>query len=1132
MNTKQARFLAHYIFISLLLCFALQVWAQQTETPVSAADREAAMKAYYDSRTDWPRSCGFKPYMRHEWDIHQRAFPNGEIPAGALWEAYLERGRMPHAALDETWTPLGPFNHGGRTRVIRFHPDDPTIMFAGSVGGGLFKSIDSGNNWFPITDALPNLAIGSFEIHPLDPDIMFLGTGEGYFNADGIGGVGLFKSTDGGQTWNLTGLNYEYDAQNTAILTIDLDPRDTDILLASTGSGLRRSTDGGATWTMVRTGNVNSLERDPQNPDVLLCSAAYPFGAEGGNVYRSTDNGITWAFSGTGLPASNQIGRMVLAFYPGNSQIVWAGISGTSGYNGCEMIGVFRSTDNGLNWVQMSADGESHYASQGWYDMAIAVKPNNPNIVYSSGLDLYRSWNSGLWWDQQTYWYLEFGNPDFVHADHHEIVFHPNNPNEVWAVTDGGIFQSTDEGANWTEKNQGYNTYQYYAMGNATLDTSLAYGGTQDNGTSEYSGGPDWPMVFGGDGGYCVVDYTDNNTVYVEYQNGNRFRTDDGCANFTSINEGITGSGAWVTPMLLDPFVHNTIYTTTSNGHVWRSPDRGQFGNWEDIGSVGGENQVLAASSILPNLLYLGSGGSVYRFDPDFETWESVSGNLPGSYVTRIVTDPFTPNGVYVTLSGFGSSHIFKSAQGGVVWQDITGNLPHVPFQDLVVDQTEPGTLYAGGDLGVYRSLDGGVLWEVFGEGIPVVRVDDMEMQTVTGKLRVATHGRGMWEIATGSSDLALLYPNGGEILSIGSELEFRWAGLTHAGNVSIDINRSYPSGTWETILPAMPNDGLEPWTVTGPAADNVRFRILHESIAGQSDTTDAETRFAEPLLDLLYPNGGATVLSGSPDTVRFARVLVDEPVMIELNRNYPTGEWGLLQGEVSGDEFRWIVQLPGSEHCRVRITSTIRPELTDMSEADFTLRAPVMTILAPNGGEQLSTGTPFDIHWDAPEHEARVRISLNRSYPDGAWEIINPNAANNGVFSWTTTGPATSTARVRVAAQFDPLQTFTESAANFSILDLDAEEHTVPSEFRIGDAYPNPFNPATQVALELPTRTRVDARVFNHLGQQVALLVDEEMDAGVHRIAFDGSGLSSGTYFIHISTYGETKILKAVLLK
>ncbi|MBU1920437.1 T9SS type A sorting domain-containing protein, partial [bacterium] len=751
----------------------------------------------------------------------------------------------------------------------------------------------------------------------------------------------------------------------------------------------------------------------------------------------------------------------------------------------------------------------------------------------SSGLDLYRSWNSGMFWDQQTHWEYPFGHPDFVHADHHEIVFHPDNPDEVWAVTDGGIFRSTDEGENWTEMNQGYNTYQYYAMGNATLDTMLAYGGTQDNGTSRYNGNPNWNEVFGGDGGYCVVDYTDDDVVYVEYQYGNRYRSDDGGFTFTSINAGIGGTGAWVTPMILDPFEHNTIYTTTTNGGVWESRTRGDFSNWENIGPAGSQNQVMAASPIVPDLLYVGSNSTVYRRDPESGEWSSITGNLPGRTVTRVVPDPFSPDGVYVTVSGFGGGHVYKSTQGGNVWEDISGNLPDAPVQDVIVDLTEPGTLYAGGDLGVYRTLDGGEHWDVYGEGMPVVRVDDMEMQSITGKLRVATHGRGMWEIQTGSSDLALLYPNGGETLATGAGIEFRWAGLTHAGNVGIDINRDYPNGAWETLIPATNNDGAESWTVSGPTTDNARFRIVHGSIAGQSDTTDADTRIAIPMLELIYPNGGETVLTGGFDTLMYNRIMVDEPLRIELNRNYPDGEWEVLQEAIGFlDSYRWMVRLPGGDHCRFRITSTERPELTAMSESDFTIRAPHMTILSPNGGEQVSIESTYEIRWEALEHNGRVRISLNRDYPDGEWEILNANASNSGLLNWNVTGPETEHARVRVAVQLDPLQSYVESTADFEIFTLGAEEASIPSEFSISDAYPNPFNPSTQVRLELPVRTNVDARVFNHLGQQVALLVNDNLEPGSHRITFDASSLSSGTYFIHITALDETKILKAVLLK
>jgi hypothetical protein len=765
--------------------------------------------------------------------------------------------------------------------------------------------------------------------------------------------------------------------------------------------------------------------------------------------------------------------------------------------------------------------------------MAIAVKPDNSATVFSAGLDLWRSTNSGFQWSRRTHWDYNFGHPQYAHADHHEIVFHPENPDELWNVSDGGIFKSTDNGETWQEMSNGYNTFQYYAMGNATLDTALAYAGAQDNGTTRYEGDPDWDAVFGGDGGYCVVDYSDDNTVYVEYQNGNRYRSDDGAQNWDEINPGITGNGAWVTPMVLDPFDHLTIYTTTT-GAVWKSSNQGRFSDWENIGNVGNGNQVLEASHALQGRLYLGGGNSVYRYDESAGEWTNVTGNLPGAYITRVVPDPNDPNTVYVTVSGFGSGHVYKSTQAGTVWQNISGNLPNVPFQDVVVDLTESSTLYAGSDIGVFYTNNGGQSWQIYGDGLPAVRVDDMDMQVVTGTLRIATHGRGMWEIPTGSAALSLLYPNGGETLAIGSTINMRWAGTALGDDVNIQINRDYPSENWSTVFDSTPNDGEEDWIVTGPASDSVRFRILHLTLPTEMDTSNSYTTLAAPGVHVIYPNGGETVLSGSYDTLRFERVLADEPMVIELNRNYPAGVWETLAAsEPHPTEFRWRVELPGGNNCRVRVRSTTRPEITDMSDNDFILRAPVMTLVAPNGGEEWTTGMPQQIQWSAPEHQANVRVLLNRTYPDGAWETIASSTPNDGSQVWTPSPPATSQARIRIAAVFDPLQTYVDSDADFSILALGAgEENTLPAHYAVSEPYPNPFNPSTSITIELPARARVEAAVFNPLGRQVMELVSKEFDAGEHHITFDGSDLSSGTYFIHITAYGETAILKTVLLK
>ncbi len=1123
------------LLLLALLSFTLTGFAQQQVVPFSVTDQLAEWRAYYDQQSTWPRSHGWKPFKRFEWDMLQRSYRDGTIPSGAMWEAFQSVQRMSRSSLDEPWINLGPYNHGGRTRVLRFHPEDPTIMFAGAVGGGMWKSIDAGENWVPLTDHLPNLAVGCFEIDPTNPQVMYLGTGEGYFNGDAVAGIGLLKSVDAGVTWNTTGMSYQY-TQGQAVLCIDIDPLDGNIVLASTGSGLRRSTNGGQSFTTVLQGNINALVRDPVTPSVMLAGAGYPFGSGVNGVYRSEDGGQSWVRSSDGLPPANQIGRVVLDIYRSNTQIVYAGICGTFNYNGSQMIGVFRSVDNGQSWTQMyDPPNEGHYASQGWYDMAIAVKPDQSTVVLSSGLDCYKSNNSGGQFTQKSWWWFEYGNVNFVHADQHEIVFHPENTSEVWIVTDGGIFKSPDVGENWEEMNNGYVTFQYYAMGNATLDTALAYGGTQDNGTSRYDGGQDFQDVFGGDGGYCVVDYTDDNTIYVEYQNGNRFRSDNGGLNFSEINPGIEGTGAWVTPMVLDPFAHNTIYTSTaSNSQVWRSPNQGRNSNWEIVGnSIGGEVQCLEVTPAMEGRIYAGSSSSVFRYDGT-GNWINVTGNLPGQWVTRVVPDPYNPDLVYATVSGFGTGHIWKSITAGTAWTDVSGNLPNVPFQDVVVDRTDPNTLYAGGDIGVFVTNDGGLSWAVFGDGLPAARVDDMDMQASSGKLRVATHGRGMWEIATGSALLAWLYPNGGEYLSPGAQVTFRWSGVVHGGNVRVEINRDYPAGAWQSLFNSTPNDGQETWTVSGPESDHVRFRISHLSIPQQTDTSNADTRIVNPALRLVSPNGGETLLTGVRDTIRFERTLVPEPLIIEINRDYPSGSWEeLLSNVVATDYALWIVQLPGGNNCRLRVRSSEQPALQDESDGNFVLRAPQITVTAPLGGEQIPLGLPFTITWQATEHEDRLRILLNRNYPGGVWEIINSNAANDGSHPWVPQGAPSEHCRIRLVTLLDP-SAYVDSPADFTILGVAVGEDNsaIPVSFRVSEPYPNPFNPLTEFEIELPARVELLVEVFNRLGQQVAVLHDGVLEPGIHHMKFDGSDQASGVYFFRITAGAETVLLKAAMIK
>lgn len=252
---------------------------------------------------------------------------------------------------------------------------------------------------------------------------------------------------------------------------------------------------------------------------------------------------------------------------------------------------------------------------------------------------------------------------------------------------------------------------------------------------------------------------------------------------------------------------------------------------------------------------------------------------------------------------------------------------------------------------------------------------------------------------------------------------------------MTLSVNRDYPGGNWETIAANIANDGAHPWIVTGPTTNHARFRVLHTTDGTLSDTSNADTRIANPGVQVSYPNGGETVFTGVNDTIRFERTHAAGMLTIEINKNYPNGTWEMLADNVTHAEYYvWRVMQPGGENCRLKITSVDEEWLSDESDGDFVMRAPIMTLFAPNGGDTLAVNRDFEITWNADEHDGLIRLMLNRNYPNGTWELISASTDNDGSFMWPVRGNASTTARVRVATVLDPLGTYVESASDFTI--------------------------------------------------------------------------------------------------
>lgn len=1026
-----------YLATSLLpLCNTLRASDAIVESVNTYAQMDSMFRTVFDPLVSPGKGKGWKPFGRMEWLYGQRAFPNGDIPAGARMQAWEEKtsARNVNRTLDENWTAMGPENIAGRMISIAWHPTNTSIIYAGSASGGLWKTTNGGASWSPKTDDLPSLAIGSVVLDPNNADIVYIGTGEGSYNIDAVYGAGILKSTDGGTSWSTTGMSWTL-SQGRAINQIVVHPTNSQILWCATnvwsgGGGVYKSTDGGTAWTRYLSGDAKDLVIHPDSAGVLYAAIGYPWGGSSNGVYKSTDGGLSWTLRSTGLPAATTMGRMELTISPSSPQTIYVGISQTISA-GAGLLGVYRTTDGAANWT-LQASTPNMYSGQGWYNLVCEVHPTNSAIVYSSGLDLYKSTNSGVSWTQKTYWNYSPGHSLYAHADHHALAFKPDDPNTIIAGTDGGLYKSTNGGDTWTGINTGLATYQFYAMCNDYLNGNVAYGGTQDNGTNKYTGTTTWSAVLGGDGAYCNVDFNNSSIIYAGTQRGAHYKSTNGGASFTSIQSGISGSGAWVTPRVMDPTNSSILYTGTTM--VYKTTNGGS--SWSAISSAL-SSQYISTIAVAPSntqVIYVGyeNNGQVWKTVNGGTNWTSCYSGLPYRYITRVAVHPTDPNTVFVTVSGYGTGHVWKSTDGGSTWSNVSTGVPDMPCNSIVIDPNDPNKLYLATDLGVYNSTNGGTSWADYSNGLPNVVVDDIALHPTTGMLRASTHGRGMWQTSTGTPSVTVLTPNGGESWIAGSAQTITWGTGGLGGTVSIAINRDYPGGTWETLAASTANDGSYGWTVTSPTTTTARIRITSVETPAATDVSNANFSITQPVITLNAPNGGQTWTVGTAQTISWTLSGTTGNVVVQLDRNYPSGSWETLT-TTSSSSYSWTVTTPATGNARVKVYLQSNPSVADTSASSFAIVEPTITVTSPNGGESFTPGSLHVIRWTPQNHTGSVKIEINRSYPSGTWVTLAASISVDTLL-WTVDQNATTAARIRVTSNsYAPATDISD--ANFTVL-------------------------------------------------------------------------------------------------
>ena len=712
--------------------------------------------------------------------------------------AFAQNGGAAKSPFEEAFSRLeyrsiGPAIMGGRIADVEGVPGDANVVYVASASGGLWKTINGGVTWKPIFERQGTISIGDIALAPSNPEVVWVGTGESNVRNSVSFGDGVYKSTDGGKTWQHMGLK---DTEH--ISAIAINPQNPDIVyIGALGHafgpneerGVFMTTDGGKTWTRTlyidNQHGVADLELDSTNPNILYAGMwsferkpwTHRSGSEKGGVYKSTDGGRTWNKLTNGLP--KLMGRIGVRVAPSNPNVVYVIVEAKDGT-------LYRSDDRGENFRMVSKNTD--IVSRGFYYTRVRVDPTNENHIFAVASTLYTSVDGGKTFRSIT---------GRTHIDYHALWLDPKNPKRMWHGQDGGIAVTYDGGETWEAV---YNIplgqfYQVHADNRQPFYNVM--GGLQDNGswtgpsrTREPAGimNDDWRMVSFGDGFY-VINNPENPDQYLsESQGANIVATDGVTREQQLVNPWGRGSGGgpaagqkyrfnWNSPIVFSPHEKTAVYL--AGNVVFRSPDFGK--TWEQIspdlttndpeklkdagGPIAIENSTaeyhstiisIAESPVQKGQIWVGTDDGNLQLTTDGgKNWanliKNVSGlgaNSPVSHVEPSRTDAST---TYVAfdrhmLDDF-RPYIFKTSDSGKSWTNISGNLPAKAYVQVIrEDPKNRNLLYAGTELGLFASYNGGKEWIPLNlKNLPNVSVHDILVHPRENDLILATHGRSLW---------------------------------------------------------------------------------------------------------------------------------------------------------------------------------------------------------------------------------------------------------------------------------------------------------------------------------------------------------------------------------------------------
>ncbi|MEZ4919786.1 MAG: T9SS type A sorting domain-containing protein [Saprospiraceae bacterium] len=702
----------------------------------------------------------FVKYQRWKWFWKDRVMPDGSFPdLKTQWvEQQKARAKVASRGNQPQWEEVGPTqNTGGgywgmgRTKHVAFHSEDPYTFFVGAPDGGLWKTEDGGLSYIPLGDELPYLPVSIILTDPSDPDVLYISLGDkfGWWHYN----MGVYKSEDGGVSWNPTGLSWELDDFK-VIYELKMDPNNSQVLVAATNSGLLKSTDGGATWVQKRAGEFTDVKFRPGDSNTLY-AAFYDYWGQS-DVFKSIDGGETWDQITSEPNTNNSIKLAVTMADP-------------------DVLGIRYSQDKKL-FMSSDAGATIEFRSYMPEDFQFYISQINPDIVYCANVVVNQSTNGGANWTQITNWYNNGIQPE-VHADVHDIVVYPYNPEILFFCNDGGVYTYHEPYDIWSDYSNGMGIAQFYRISVSEAGSLKIAAGSQDNGGWLRFSGGNWIHTNGGDAMTQAIDPYNSNILFTEYYGGNAiYRSTNNWGTNTTISDNLPDDpeGAWVTPFVMNPLRTETMLFGFHD--IYKTFDRGDHFHKISTNLTGSTDNNLRDVIYAPqdtNIILASWSNKVYRTDDGGASWSTLNTPDPSNEITRIAIDPNDDMHMWVCKAGYGDNKkVYQSAMLGnlLIWQNISNGLPNVPVNAILYDE-ETNFLFVGTDIGVYYTDADEINWQVFGEGLPNVYVFDLKVRAATRTLYIGTHGRGVWsadltQLPVGTETLAdsgqrtKLYPN------------------------------------------------------------------------------------------------------------------------------------------------------------------------------------------------------------------------------------------------------------------------------------------------------------------------------------------------------------------------------------